>query len=212
MNPNLESLLIKLARERAPKDDLSHDFLHVLRVLRMAKRVAKEYGADLDVIVPAALFHDIVMYPKNDPRSKRAAEESAEVAEEVLSAVEGYPKDKIPKVKEAIASHSYGHGKAPESLEAKILYDADKLEATGAIAIARVFASSQQMLRSFYEEKDPLAQHRERSRAYALDFLQELLEINNTLHTPLAKQIAERRRAFLKAFLDEFKQELEELG
>ena len=211
MEERLRSKLILIAKEAYKNHDKSHDFLHIVRVLHTAEKLAKMYGADLDVVRAAAIFHDVVMYPKNHPKSRFAAQESAEKAEEILLNIEEFPKDKIPRVKEAIATHSAGSKNPPKSLEAKIIYDADKLEATGAVAVMRVFASSQHIGRAFYDEKDPFAEHREMDEnAYALDYLQKLLKVNETLHTEEAREIADRRRKFLIHFLEELRAELSE--
>ncbi|RME79921.1 MAG: HD domain-containing protein [Methanobacteriota archaeon] len=211
MDKKLEDELISIAKQYYDNGDIAHDFSHVMRVLNIAKKLSMEYGADMPVVVPAVLFHDAVVYNKNSPKNANSAKESAEVAEKVLLSIPSYPKDKIERVKDAILCHSYGHGNEPESLEAKILYDADKLEATGAIAIMRTFSYAQLVKKKFYDVEDPFAENREADNSkYALDYLTTLTRINERLHTPLAKHIAERRRAFLLSFLEELREELGE--
>ena len=85
MNQALESMLIDIARESHSADDPSHDFQHALRVLNLAKSIAHEVVADLDIVIPAALFHDVIVYPKNSPKSKNSAEDSADFAERTLN-------------------------------------------------------------------------------------------------------------------------------
>ncbi|MBI5076993.1 HD domain-containing protein [Candidatus Falkowbacteria bacterium] len=86
MNKELKNQLIKIAEKKIPDTDVSHDFQHALRVLSNAERIAKEEGGDLDIIVPSALFHDLVVYPKNHPDKHKSQEESAEEAERILNA------------------------------------------------------------------------------------------------------------------------------
>lgn len=211
MNKNLKTKLIAISRELVSKEDPAHDFLHHERVLALAVRIAKAEKADLDIIVPAALFHDAVNYPKNDPRSKMAAEESATLAGKVLKKIRKYPQKKIPLVQTAIAQCSFSKGIMPELLEAKILQDADRLEATGAIAIMRTFSSTGQMKRQFYHPHDPFAKARELAPLeHAVDlFYVRLLKVEKMMHTKLARSIAKRRTRFLHDFLAELKLELE---
>jgi len=85
MNRNLREQLIKIAKEKIPNTDVSHDFEHALRVLTNAERIGKTEKGDLDIIIPAALFHDVVVYQKNHPDSQRSQEESAIVTENILN-------------------------------------------------------------------------------------------------------------------------------
>lgn len=203
-------MLIAAAQEKINGDDPSHDLNHAFRVLATAEKMAKTEGADLDVVVPAALFHDIVNHPKNDPRSKHNSDESAEVVTSILTGIEEYPREKVAKVASAIRTCSFTKGIVPDMLEAKILQDADGLEATGAISIMRTFASSGSMKRTFYHTQDPFARGRPLDdMKYAIDlFYTRLLKVNERMHTESAKKIAKRRRRFLEGFLKEFELEL----
>lgn len=176
----------------------------------MAERIARAEGGDLDVIVPAALFHDLVNYPKNDPRAAEAADESAALADQLLSEIVEYPREKGARVREAIVSHSFRKGITPTSIEAQIVQDADRLEATGAIAIMRTFASTGQMKRQFYHPEDPFCSGRApEPLSYALDlFYDRLLRVEERMNTKTAKRIARGRTQFLKKFLAQFEKEL----
>ncbi len=211
MNKKLKEELIKIAKQRISNTDPSHDFEHALRVLANAEQIAKEENADLDIIVPAALFHDVVNYPKNDIHAKIASDESAVIAKSILEKIKEFPKNKIEKVYIAVKSCSFSKGIVPEFLEAKILQDADGLESTGAVSIMRTFSSTGQMKRPFYNPNDPFCDNREpNSLLYALDlFYTRLLKVSERMHTKKAKEIADRRTKFLKSFLHEFKLELE---
>jgi len=207
----LRTQLIKIAKEKIKDDDVSHDFGHALRVLLNAERIARKEGGDLDVIVPAALFHDVVVYPKNHPDKNQSQEDSAQAAKKILSEIEGFSKERLMEVVTCILECSFSKGIVPRSLESKILQDADGLEATGAISIMRTYSSTGQMKRLFYNPEDPFCERRNPDDLdYALDlFFTRLLHVSERMNTETAKKIAKRRTAFLMYFLKEFKLELE---
>ena len=210
MNTKLKEKLIDIAKQKISNDDPSHDFLHALRVLAVAEQIAKEEKADLDIVVPAALFHDLVSHPKNNPRSKDAPHESAELAGQILKEINEFPQKKVENVQIAIRCCSYSQGIVPELLEAKILQDADGLEAMGAISIMRTFSSTGSMKRLFYDYGDPFCKDREPDDLrFALDlFFTRLLKVKDRMHTKTAMKMAKRRTLFLKKFLSELELEL----
>jgi uncharacterized protein len=203
----LTKKLIEEARKIISKEDASHDFSHALRVLDNAKFIASREGGNLEIIIPAALFHDIVIYPKNHPASKNAANESAIVASKILAKLK-YPKDKITLVKQAIIEHSYSKGIKPTLIESKILQDADRLECTGAIAIMRSFSSTGQMKRKFYCSDDPFCDRREPNNPNStLDFIySRLLKIK--FNTNTANKLAKARLRFIQTFLRQLRKEI----
>lgn len=206
--------MLDIARSRYPSDDPSHDIEHVFRVLNVAEKIAAEENADLDIIIPAALFHDVVSYPKNDPRNSHAPEESAQEGRKFLAELPEYPAEKISSVQSAIETCSFSKGATPTTLEAQILQDADGLEATGALSIMRTFSTSGILKRPFYSPVDPFARNRElNDLKYALDFFStRLLKVADRMHTKSGKDIALRRTNFLKSFLEELTLELRETG
>lgn len=210
MTNTLRKQLIEAARQKSHDDDPSHDFNHILRVLKNAEFIAEREGGDVDVLVPAALFHDAINYPKNDPRARQAPEESAEYAANVLRDIDNYPSKKIPDVVDAIAKCSFTNGILPTLLESKILQDADGLESTGAISIMRTFSSGGLMRRPFFHPEDPLCARRDATMIVgSLDlFYKRLLQIKDRLHTETAQKMAVRRHQFLLDFLDEVRYEL----
>lgn len=210
MNQDLREKLILIAREKIGDDDPSHDFNHAMRVLKNAEYIAKKEKADLDIIIPAALFHDIIVYRKSGPKSHLSSDHSAELAEVLLLKIKEYPKKKIQKVKLCIVECSFSKGIIPNLLESKIIQDSDLLESTGIISIMRTFASSGSMQRPFYNEKDPFCKNREpNAKEYALDlFYARLLKVESRIHTKTAKKIAKKRTKFLYVFLNEFEKEL----
>lgn len=212
MTPELREKLIKITREEMQKrqNDVSHDFNHALNVLHNAETIAASEGGDPKIIIPAALFHDIVIYPKNHPRSDEAPYESAALAREILSQLAEYTPEDIEKVVYIIGNCSWSKTSEPTSLEQQIIRDADKLAATGAISIMRTFASSGLMNRPLYNLEDPFAENRELdAKSYALDlFKTRLLEVPNRLHTQKAKEMAQSRHNFLLQFLTQLETEI----
>lgn len=210
MKRSLRNTLIDIARKRINSKDVSHDFSHALRVLSNAEIIAKAEKADLSIVIASALFHDIVCYPKNHPKSRLSSDESAKKAVSILNKIQDFDKKKIKFVESAIKQCSFSKNIIPETLEGKILQDADLLEATGAIAIMRTFASTGATKRPFYHLKDPFCISRKPDDLkFALDlFYSRLLKAEKRMHTKTAKKIAKKRDLFLKQFLSQLKIEI----
>lgn len=210
MNGKLKNQLIEIAKLKIKNNDPSHDFYHSLRVMHLAEKISKKENADLDIIIPASLFHDIIAYPKNRPESRNSSDESAYYAEKLLRNIGSFPKFKINKVCNAIKLCSFTKALKPNFLEAKILQDADGLESMGAISIMRTFSSTGIMNKVFYNSLDPFCKKRKpNDNKYALDlFFTRLLTVKERLHTKTANDMATRRIRFLKDFLIELKLEL----
>jgi len=212
MNNKLRKELIDIAMQKIDSSDVSHDHEHMLRVLRNAEQIAMKEKADLDIIIPSAIFHDIICYPKDDKHSSYSANQSADFASKILNKIEDFPKKKIEKVHICIKQCSFSKDITPNFLEGKIIQDADGLEATGAISIMRTFSSTGQMKRLFYHSEDPFCESREPDDLkFAIDlFYTRLLKMEKRMHTESAKKIAKRRTNFLKEFLSELELELRE--
>lgn len=203
--PRLEAI----AAARCAGADPGHDMLHVQRVTEGARHIAIQEGADLGVVVPSALLHELFNYPKNHPESHLSGDVCAQAAEEVLVG-EGYPPEFIAPICYCIRYHSFSRGVVPETLEGKVLQDADRLDAIGAIGIARCFSTGSELKRPFYSPVDPFCQERApNDQAWTLDhFYRKLLRIPETLHTPTARSLAAGRVQFLVQFLAQLEQEL----
>ncbi len=166
----------------------SHDDGHVARVLRLALYIAEQEGADIEIVRKAAELHDIARDKPNH------SIEGAKMVRELLKK-EGYDDEFIEKVTHCIEAHSFSTGVSPETIEAKILSDADKLDAMGAIGVARAFLFSGEKGRSI---EDTLKH-----------FEEKLLKLYNLLHTETARKIGLKRHRFLKEFYNQIKEELE---
>ena len=189
--------------------DSAHDFEHVLRVYKNAKKICKEEKANEKLILSAALLHDIVSYPKSDKRSKMSSLESAKKSRQILKKYD-FSKEEIMIISDAICDHSFSQNKVPKTLEGRILQDADRLDALGAIGIARVFATGGSLKRPFYNLDDPFCNTRTPDdKIWTVDhFFQKLLKLESLMNTKSGKVEAKRRTMVLKEFLNYLKQEL----
>lgn len=201
--------LAAAAEARLAGAEPSHDFLHVLRVTENARRIAAAEGADLAVVLPAALLHELFSYPKGDPRSPLSGEACADRARDLLAA-ERWDPARIDAIAYAIRVHPFSLGIRPESLEGRVLQDADRLDAIGAVGIARLFASTAVMRRPFYEPADPFCRSRAPDdKQWGVDhFFRKLLRIPDGLHTATARAMAADRLRCMEAFLAQLEREI----
>jgi uncharacterized protein len=190
----------------------AHDFQHILRVYKNAEMISKqEKSVDLDVVLAAALLHDLVVYPKGSTKTINSADESAEVATKILLEYKNYPIERIEKVADAIRTHSYSKKLAPSTLEGKILQDADRLDAIGAIGLARTFSVGGSENRSLYNPVDPFCKSERQldDTQWTLDHVKKkLMVLKNSMHTKAAKKIAEERTGFMELFLNQLRNEI----
>lgn len=187
----------------------AHDFLHVQRVTTNARRIAVAEGADLEVVTAAAVLHELVNLPKDHPRSAESGDLCAEAAR-VLLCEQGWAEDQVQAVCACIRDHAWSKGAAPSSLEAAVLQDADRLDAIGAIGVARCMATSGELGRRLYSDSDPFCVSRTPDdQDNALDhFFRKLLHIQAKLNTDEGRQMARERTQFLHDFIGQLKSEL----
>jgi len=184
------------------QSDAAHDLAHLRRVWGNCQKIARaEGGADMVVLMAGAYLHDLVNLPKDAPNRRDASRLSAEAAVAWLRGTD-FPAAKLEAVAHAIAAHSFSAGIAPETHEARILQDADRLEALGAIGLARLFAVAGQMGAQLYDPADPLAQRRALDdKAFALDHLEvKLFPLVETMQTATGRDMAEERADWVAAF------------
>jgi uncharacterized protein len=181
--------------------DGAHDLGHLRRVWKQAQLIAMDEACDLQVLLPAAMFHDLVNLPKSHPDRARASTLSAEAACHFLRA-DGFPEGKLSAVGHAIAAHSFSAGITAQTAEARVLQDADRLEALGAIGIARMFHVAGAMGGGLFDATDPMALHRPLDdRAFALDHIEvKLLKIAQTMQTATGRAIAAERAEWMLSF------------
>ena len=197
-----------LLRE-AGEADSSHGLDHIRRVVASAKRIAGAEGARLEIVVPAAWLHDCVTVEKNSPDRAKASNLAAERAKRYLEELE-YPADLLGEISHCIEAHSFSADVTPESLEAKVVQDADRLDALGAIGIARSFMVGGRLGLPICSDVDPFCRERspDDSRAALDHFFAKLLTLPETMQTAAGRQEAERRASFLRSFLEQLETEL----
>lgn len=197
--------------EHHSQGDAAHDISHFRRVWSTAQRLAEESDADRLVILTACYFHDIVSLAKNHPERSRS---SAMAAEQTLTILQSdfpaFPPERYAAVLHAIEAHSFSAGMAPRSEEAKIVQDADRLEALGAIGLARVFAVSGALNNILFDADDPFADRRELDdKKYALDHFQcKLLRLPETMQTEKGRAMALHNARFLVQYMAKLSAEL----
>ena len=190
--------------------DPAHDRGHVIRVVANAKEIAARESADLAVVVPAAWLHDCVIIPKNSEQRQMASTLAARRAAGFLQEC-GYPAVKIPAIEHAIAAHSFSANIQAETLEAKVVQDADRLDAIGAIGIARCFVVGGALDTPLYDLHEPFPRAREADdKEYAIDhFYVKLLKLADQMGTHSGRQEAARRTTFMRQFLAQLGEEID---
>lgn len=187
---------------------ISHDFSHTKRVYNLATRIAGKENADVEIVQAAALLHDVGRFRERDDSTKCHAEESANMAPELLKSI-NFPENKIPAVLHCIKVHRYSKGLKAETKEAEILQDADRLDAVGAIAVARVFAAGGVVGRLIHDPKiKPKEEYKGDSETSMNHFYEKLLKIKpETFKTQAAREIAEERYKFMARYIKQFEEE-----
>jgi len=205
--------LISIAEARALYHgaDAVHDFDHVLRVLRLAERIARVEGADLPVVRAAALLHDV----SREEAQAAGADHAVVAASQARQILTGAPTARLEAVIHAIAAHRFRTEPEPSTLEARVLFDADKLDAIGAIGVARAFAyggahgqrlwapiTSVDLDRWELQGDDPDA------HTPVHEFVVKLSRIKDRLFTPTGRQIAMARHEVMVNFFERLSREV----
>jgi uncharacterized protein len=189
--------------------DAAHDMAHITRVVATARALAAREGARPDVVLPAAWLHDVVAVPKDSPLRAQASRLAAAEAVRLLaewscdSAV-------LPDIAHAIEAHSFSAGIPPSTVEARVVQDADRLDALGAVGLARCLMLGAVMGRPLYDPDDPFCEHRapDDARSSIDHFYTKLLTLADTMQTAAGRTEAARRTQVLRRFLDDLRREL----
>ncbi|MEM3400236.1 MAG: HD domain-containing protein [Candidatus Micrarchaeia archaeon] len=168
--------------------DNTHDYGHTLRVCELAEEIARSEDADVEIVRASALLHD-VGYAIDEEKHD---EKSAEIASALLEMTD-FPKEKIPNVIECILSHRYSKGKHAVSIEAKILQDADRLDAIGALGVARCFLWT--------------GKRGGNLSIGIAHFYDKLLKLKDGMNTKAGKKIAEKRHKVMEDFIKQLEEE-----
>jgi uncharacterized protein len=191
------------------QNDPSHDFAHIMRVYKNAEKICRNEKVNERLVLVSVLLHDIVKKSQSDKRIKSSADLSANKSIIILKKLKFLDSD-IRIVTEAIRNHSFTKKKVSKNIVGKILQDADRLDALGAIGIARVFSVSGAKNRQFYEPNDPFLKNRKADdRKWALDhFFKKLLLLERIMNTKTGKIEAKKRTKVLKSYLTSLKKEI----
>jgi uncharacterized protein len=213
----LKPVTLEQAREYYRDADPAHDFDHVLRVLALALRIGAAEGADLETLRVAALLHDIGRH--EELTSGRChAEVGAEKARIIL---DDWPSHEVEAVAEAVATHRFRNDASPKTLEAKVLFDADKLDSIGAIGIARAYVigglAGQRLwgdVEPDYTDKLETRLHRDVLGATSghtpvHEFVFKLSRIKEKLFTATAREMAIERHRFMVEFFARLEAEVQ---
>jgi uncharacterized protein len=186
--------------------DGAHDTNHLERVWRTAQELlASHPEADALVVMAACYLHDLVNLPKNDPERDQASRRSAKLARHQLAWM-GFPAERLDAVAHAIETHSFSAGLTPETIEAKIVQDADRLDGLGAVGLARMFYTAGRMGCALAHGEDPLANGRALDdKAFSLDHIPaKLAKLPAMMQTDAGRRLGERRLEALLAFRTAF--------
>lgn len=189
--------------------DPAHDLTHVIRVVNNTCYLTDLSDANSMVTLPAAWLHDCVSVAKDSPQRAQASRLAADQAIEFLKGI-GYAQAWLEPVHHAIEAHSFSAGVAPRTLEAKIVQDADRLEALGAIGIARCLLTGGAMGTPLYEPTDPFCADREPDdRRFTLDhFYCKLFQLPDSMQTEAGRKEALRRVEYMRGFLGQLADEI----
>lgn len=183
--------------------DCAHDHNHIDRVLYLALDIARfEEGVDLDILIAACLLHDIGRDEQRKDKSKNHAAVGAGMAYDYLLSI-GWQQHRAQHVADCIRAHRFRGKGQHQSIESTILYDADKLDVTGAIGIARTLAYQGEENQPLYhvdKARQLVPEDKEESDSFFHEYNDKLRHIYDRLHTTRARDIANSRRAAAEAF------------
>jgi uncharacterized protein len=215
MNPETYAPHQALAAALLPEafdrlDDPAHDYAHLARVWGNVCRIMAAEGGDAELLLAATLLHDCVVVEKDSPRRAEASRLAAQRARGVLARL-GWRGERVAAVSHTIEAHSFSAGIGPETLEARILQDADRLDAMGFVGVARCFQVSGRLGRALYDADDPRAAGRDLDDGrFTLDhFPRKLLRLASGFETGEGARLAQERHTRLVTFFEGFLGELE---
>ncbi len=183
--------------------DSAHDLAHIQRVVSNARMLLRNEDADEEIVIAAAWLHDCVILPKNHPRRTEASAMAAKEGVKFLETTD-FPEGKLSGVAHAIEAHSFSAGIVPQTAEAKIVQDADRLDALGAIGIARCLMVGGQLGRPLYNPKDPFCEQRSPDDLqWTVDhFFTKLFRVPERMNTSSARKEAIKRTDFMREYLE----------
>ncbi len=210
MNPNRIGLLFEKAKSFYDNGDPGHDIAHIQRVMNNCRWLCGLEGGNLEIVLAAAILHDVVNLPKNHPERLQASQMAAAKSKELLRQSD-FQEHEIEQIAQVIIEHSYSLAKKPSSIESRILQDSDKLDAIGAIGIMRTVSCGARMGATYYDPLEPFAKTRElNDKAFTIDhFFAKLFKLPELMNTTAAKAEATKRVQFMQGFLEQLKTEID---
>ncbi|MGD8702007.1 MAG: HD domain-containing protein [Desulfosarcina sp.] len=205
------SCIREQARKHFSQASGSHDWDHTLRVHRLCRRIGTAEGADLLVVEAAAYLHDIGRVLQDKANGQLChAEKGAVMAAEMLND-HCLTASRRENIIHCIAAHRFRRGEIPRTLEASVLFDADKLDAIGAVGVARAFLFAGELGARLHSPEVDVA----RAPAYSVDdtgyreYVVKLARIRDRILTATGRRLADRRHRFMVDFFDRFLEEYE---
>jgi uncharacterized protein len=189
--------------------DAAHDIDHIKRVVKTGKEIALVESGDLNIVIPACWLHDCVNVDKSTNQRALGSKLSADKAIEFLKSID-YPSEYYEEIHHAIHSHSFSANIETKTLSAKIVQDADRIDALGALGISRCLMYSSMKNVPLYDSSDPFAENRElNDKSSAIDhFYTKLEKLPNTMKTQEGKKIAGKRWEYMVSFINQLKSEI----
>lgn len=189
--------------------DPAHDLAHIKRVVTSGIALAKQEGAELAIVLPACWLHDCVNVPKDSPQRSQGSVLSADRAIEFLKEV-NYPSQYFKAIHHAIAAHSYSANIETNTLEAKVVQDADRLDALGAIGLSRCVMLGATWGSELYDPLDPFAKQRPLDdKNFCIDhFFVKLQGLVDTMKTSSGLAEAKNRWLFMAQYLKQLSHEV----
>ncbi len=204
----------KFARKHFNNSRVSHAWDHTLRVYRLCERIGSKEGADMDVLLAAAYLHDIGRADQDASNGAVChAHEGARIARPFIYAL-AVSRNRKQNIIHCIKAHRYRGNQGPKTLEAKVLFDADKLDAIGAIGIARAYLFAGEVGARLHspdvtvEESRPYSENDTGLREYRV----KLRKIRDRMLTEEGRRLADVRHSFMKDFFKRFIKEYEGKG
>jgi uncharacterized protein len=189
----------------------SHDWDHTERVLRLCLRIGKKENADVGILKPAAILHDIGRAREDRSSGKIChSEAGAEMALDILASHD-IEKEKIDRILHCIRSHRFRKGADPLTIEAKVLFDADKLDSIGAVGIGRAFLFAGEVGARLHNKGVDVGRtkpYTKEDTAYR-EYMVKLRLIKDRMFTAEGKRIARERHDFMVKFFDRLDKETE---
>jgi uncharacterized protein len=189
----------------------SHDWDHTERVYDLCLRIGKKENADIEILKLAAILHDIGREEEDRSNGKICdAEKGAILARELLEKYK-IEENKIDKIVHCVECHRFRGNKIPQSIEAKVLFDADKLDSIGAVGIGRTFLFAGEVGARLHNKEVDI----ENTKPYTVEdtgyreFVVKLSKIKDKMLTSEGKKIAEERHEFMVKFFDRLNEEVD---